>query len=153
MDPGCAVLVIDRPHDGCMAHKRKTDQQQAFADVVEEEIRASADPGGEPMEIRSPIGDHKLIDESGTLWRMRGGELRWGRIERLIRDPAVPVLHVYLDEVKEVPTAERESLLAMIRPYLKPSGDGRAPGDHTDFVAAEFKADDHRSMLVVEESC
>jgi hypothetical protein len=136
-----------------MGHKRRTDQQQASADVVEETIRASADPGGEPMEIQSPIGDHKLIDESGTPWRMRGGELRWSRLERLIRDPAVSVLHVYLDEVKEVPTAEREKLLAMIRPYLKPSDDGRAPGDHTDFVAAEFKADDHRSMLVVEESC
>ncbi|MFD3404585.1 hypothetical protein ACFWUU_28110 [Kribbella sp. NPDC058693] len=63
------------------------------------------------------------------------------------------MLHVYLDEVKEVATAERENLLATIQPYLKPSGDARAPEDHTDFVAAEFKAVDHRSMLVVEEYC
>ncbi|MGW6197601.1 hypothetical protein ACWF0M_15775 [Kribbella sp. NPDC055110] len=135
-----------------MGHKRRTGQGQAVADVVEE-IRATADPVGEPMDIRSPIRDHQLIDESGTLWRMRGGELRWSRIEHLIRDPSVPVLHAYLDQVNEVPTAERDNLLAMIRSYWKHPGDGPARGDHADFLAAEFKADDHRSMLVVEEFC
>ncbi|WP_405070157.1 hypothetical protein OG558_11245 [Kribbella sp. NBC_01510] len=135
-----------------MGHKRRTDQQQAFADVVEE-IRESTHLDGEPMEIRSPIRDRQLMDESGTLWRMRGGELRWSRIERLIRDPAVPALHVYLGELNDIPTAERENFLARIRPYVKSSGDGPATGDYTDFVAAEFKANDHRSMLVVEEYC
>ena len=137
-----------------MGHKRKTEQQQAFADVVEE-VRGSAGGGGEPVEVWSPIRDRRLVDldESGVLWRMRGGDLRWSRLERLVRDPAVPVLHVYLDEVKEVPTAERENLVATIRPYLEPAGDGRAPGDHTEFVAAEFKAGDQRSLVVVEESC
>ncbi|MET9314103.1 hypothetical protein ABZX12_19990 [Kribbella sp. NPDC003505] len=135
-----------------MGHKRKTEQHQAFADVVEE-VRASAEVGGEPLEIWSPIRDLRLVDESGVLWRMRGGELRWSRLEHLVRDPAVPVLHVYLDEVKEVPTAERENLVATVRPYLRTSGDGRAPGDHTEFVAAEFKADDQRSLVVVEEYC
>ena len=136
-----------------MGRKREARQRQAFADVFQE-VRASAEPGGEPVEVRSPVRERQLIDEGGTVWRMRGGEVRWSRVERLVRDPAVPVLHVYLDEVREVPATERENLLAMIRPYLKAaSGDGRGSGDHTDFVAAEFKADDHRSMLVVEEYC
>ncbi|WP_433020314.1 hypothetical protein [Kribbella sp. CA-294648] len=55
--------------------------------------------------------------------------------------------------LKEVPTAERENLSAMLRPYLTHSGDLPASGDHADFVVAEFKADDRRSMLVVEEFC
>ncbi|MGW5190746.1 hypothetical protein ACWEOO_15960 [Kribbella sp. NPDC004138] len=134
-----------------MGHKRKT-EQQAVADVVQE-VRGSAGGGGEAVEVWSPIRDRWLVDESGVLWRMRGGDLRWSRLEHLVRDPAVPVLHVYLDEVKEVPTAERVNLVATIRPYLKTSGDGRAPGDHTEFVAAEFKADDQRSLVVVEEYC
>ncbi|HEY3559550.1 MAG TPA: hypothetical protein VGL05_18895 [Kribbella sp.] len=118
-----------------------------------EEIRESTDLDGEPMDIRSPIRNHRLIDESGTLWRMRGGDLRWSRLVRLMRDPAVPVLHAYLDELREVPPADRDHLLATIQPYLMRSGDGLATDDHTDFVAAEFKANDHRSMLVVEERC
>jgi hypothetical protein len=135
-----------------MGQKWKADRKQAFADVFDE-VRSSVDLGGDPMGVWSPVRDRQLVDGSGTVWRMRGGELRWSRLERLIRDPAVPVLHFYLDEVEEVPITERESHLAKIRPYLKPSGGGRAPGDHTDFVAAEFKADDRRSMLVVEEYC
>lgn len=94
-----------------------------------------------------------FVDSRGTTWLMRRGELRWSRVQRLIRDPGVSVLHVYLDGIREVPTAERESLLAKIRPYLKTSGDGPGTDDQTDFVAAEFKADGPRSMLVVEESC
>jgi len=134
-----------------MGHERKMDQRETFATVVKQTTHAS--PDGEPMEIRSPIRDRMFVDSRGTTWLMRRGALRWSRLQRLIRDPDVPVLHVYLDEVREVPTAERESLLTRIRPYLKPSGDGPRTDDQTDFLAAEFKADGPRSMLVVEESC
>jgi hypothetical protein len=137
---------------GCMGRRRDRDQREAFAEVVAETVGAL--PGsGEPMEIRSPIRDREFVDEGGTRWQLRGGELRWNRVERLIRDPQVPVLHVYLDEVSEVPGAERENVLARIRPYLKSAGDGSTRSDHTDFVAAEFKDAGHRSMLVIEESC
>jgi hypothetical protein len=136
-----------------MGHKRNREQHKAFAEVVEETAGASPDSDGEPMEIRSPIRDREFVDEDGRRWELRGGELRWGRLERMMRDVRVPVLHVYLDEVNEVPAAEREKVLARIRPYLKSAGGGAAPGDHTDFVAAEFKGEGHRSMLVIEESC
>jgi hypothetical protein len=70
-----------------------------------------------------------------------------------MRDAQVPVMHVYLDEINEVPGAERENVLARIRPYLTSSGDDAMRNDHTDFVVAEFKGEGHRSMLVIEESC
>jgi hypothetical protein len=136
-----------------MGKKRRTDRPEAFADVVEETADVSPDLGGEPMEIKSPIRDRRFIDHHGLPWQMRRGDLRWSRIEHLIRDPEVPVLHVYLHEIKGVPIEERETLLATIRPYLKPARGGTEPSDHTDFLAAEFKGDDHRSMLVIEESC
>jgi hypothetical protein len=44
-------------------------------------------------------------------------------------------------------------LVSMIRPSLKPRSHEAADGDGTDFVAAEFKDDEHRSMVVIEESC
>jgi hypothetical protein len=131
-----------------MRRKRTVDQRETFVGQT-----ADASPVGEPMEIRSPIRDRRFVDERGTLWLMRNGELRWSRIERLCRDPEVPVLHAYLDQAKEVPTAAREDLLASIRTYLKTSGDRPVGGGQTDFDAAEFKDDDHRSMLVVEERC
>lgn len=40
----------------------------------------------------------------------------------------------------------------MMRPYLKASG-ARMLGEYADFVPAEFKANDHRSMVVVEQHC
>jgi hypothetical protein len=80
-----------------MGHRRRTDERLTFADVAEE-VRASAAAGGEPTESCSPIRDRRFTDENGTVWRMRGGELRWSRLERLIGDPAVRVLHVCRDD-------------------------------------------------------
>jgi hypothetical protein len=134
-----------------MGQNRKKDQPGTFAEAVEQTALISL--GGDPMEIRSPIRDRRFVDERGAVWLIRRGELRWIRVERLIRDPDVPVLRVCLDELGDVPTSERENLLTTIRPYLKSAGEGRAPDDHTDFVAAEFKGADDRSMLIIEESC
>ncbi|TDD49768.1 hypothetical protein E1263_31695 [Kribbella antibiotica] len=103
------------------------------------------------MEFPSPISDRQWIDGTGTVWRIRRGELRWSRISGLIRDPAVQVLRFYMRDAMQVPPGEREALLATIRPYLR--GSERAPDDHTDFAVAEFKSDDHRSTLIIEESC
>ena len=59
------------------------------------------------------------------------------------------VVHVYLNEVREIAPEDRESFLSRIRPYV----DGSAPDDHTDFTAVEFKDGDHSSMVLVEETC
>ncbi|ADB29407.1 hypothetical protein Kfla_0283 [Kribbella flavida DSM 17836] len=105
---------------------------------------------GQPVEFRSLIADGEYVDEQGACWSMRGGELRWSRIQHLADDPEVRVVHVYLSEVQKVATGEREGLLAKVRPYLQ---GGVGLDEHTDFRVAEFKDDRHRSLLVVEESC
>jgi hypothetical protein len=101
-----------------------------------------------PSLIRARV----YVDEQGVRWRMRRGELRWGRIERLMSDAAVRVLKVYREEITDVAAAERSGLLATIRPYLKGERASEA-NDYTDFAVAEFKDDRHRSLLVVEETC
>jgi len=65
-------------------------------------------------------------------------------------DPEVRVLHVYLNDVNDVTADERDGVLARIRPYLK-GEPTYEPGDQTDFDAAEFKDDRHRSLLIIEE--
>jgi hypothetical protein len=127
--------------DDCwMGKKRET-----FAEI----LAAAPEPLGQKIEYLQPIRSGEYTDEAGVLWRMRGGERSWARIARLIRDPRVRVVHVYLNEVREVAPEDRESLLSTIRPYV----DGPAPDDHTDFTAAEFKDGNHNSMVLVEETC
>jgi hypothetical protein len=106
---------------------------------------------GQPVTFPSPIGAGEYVDEQGVCWRLRTAELRWSRVSRLMGDPAVRVLHVYLDEVRDVTAEERVRLLARIRLYVK--GEPRERGDFTDFDVGEFKDDRRRSLLVVEESC
>src|SRR5215207_3930846 len=132
---------------GGMGHKRKSEQRETFADIVEDAVAASPEPGGQPVEFYQPISSGEYTDESGVRWRMRRGELPWTRVEHLIHDPQVRVLHAYLDDIHDVALDHREGFLAMIRPYAK-GGRVPAPGDHTDFRAAEFKDDRHRSILV-----
>ncbi|GAA1677617.1 hypothetical protein GCM10009745_21320 [Kribbella yunnanensis] len=98
----------------------------------------------------SPIRDGLFVDRDGVSWRLRGGEVRWRRVRRLIQDPEVDVLHVYLDDVRAVPLSERSALLMRIAPYVEDAR--KRPEDHTDFRLAEFKAES-RSLVVVEESC
>ncbi len=98
----------------------------------------------------SPIRDGVFVDQDGVSWRLRGGEVRWTRVRRLIQDPAVQVLHVYLDDVRTVPPSERSNLLRQIAPYVE--NPRKRPEDHTDFQLAEFKAES-RSLVVVEETC
>lgn len=127
------------------------DQRESFAGVVDEVAAANPAPAGQPVEWCQVIGAGEYADEAGVCWRIRGGELSWKRIERLARDPEVRVVHVYQNEIRDVPPEGRPGLLGMIRPYLV--GTRRRAGDHTDFRAGEFKDDLRRSLLVVEESC
>lgn len=98
----------------------------------------------------SPIGDGEFVDGAGVRWRLRGGGAPVRRVEKLVRDPLVTVVHVYADEATEVSVEERAEFLAKIRPYLKGEQDS---GDYTDFVAGEFKDAAGRKLVVVEESC
>jgi hypothetical protein len=132
-----------------MGHKRKRSEGETFAETV-------ADLGepvlSRPELISSPIRDGDYLDPDGVRWRKRGGIPKVSRVEHLFRDRQVRVLHIYLSGTREVSAENREDFLWMIRPYLKGSRTP-SPQDYSDFVAAEFKDDHQRSMLIVEESC
>ncbi|MFC9692208.1 hypothetical protein ACFTSF_26900 [Kribbella sp. NPDC056951] len=98
----------------------------------------------------SPIRDGLFVDRDGVSWRLRGGEVRWTRMRRLIQDAEVDVLHVYLDDIRAVTPGERSALVMRIGPYVEDARN--RPEDHTDFRLAEFK-NETRSLVVVEESC
>jgi hypothetical protein len=75
------------------------------------------------------------------------------RVEHLLGSPEVRVLLFYgPDAPTEVSPGDRGALWHRMRPYLRESVGG-APGDFTDFRVAEFKDDQRRSLLVIEESC
>jgi hypothetical protein len=102
------------------------------------------------MDYLQPIHDRQYVDPDGVRWSLWRGELRWKRVERLAADPAVPLLWVYADTVREVPAGERPAALARIRPYVE----GRADtDDHAGFRIGEFRDGEHRSLLIIEESC
>ena len=103
----------------------------------------------------SPIGDGVWVDAAGTRWRLRGE--RWQitakRVQHLLRSPDVAVLLFYGPGAPtSVEPAERGALWQRVRPYLR-EPQARAPGDFADFRAGEFKDDQRRSLLVIEESC
>jgi len=135
-----------------MGGKRRTGQHDSFAEIAERAGAESTGSAGQPVQYTSPIADRAYTDEHGVRWRMRGGKPRWSRIEHLMGDPEVRVLHVYLNDVNDVTADERGGLLERIRPYLK-GEPTHEPGDQTDFDAAEFKDDRHRSLLIIEEYC
>lgn len=143
-----------------MGHKRKPPAHQTFAEIVESVTAANPEPDASGFETyNSPIHEAEYIDQHGVTWQMRGRKLRWPRIQHLILDHQVPVVHVNMDQVREIPDDERRNLLVRVRPCLK-NGEChphiavfRSAGDQTDFIAAEFTDDRHRSLLVIEEDC
>jgi hypothetical protein len=136
-----------------VGHKRKPAEHHTFAEIVEDVTAANPDPGpGGFVSMSTPISDGEYTDKHGVRWQLRGGELRWPRIQHLLLDHQVRVLHVYWDDIREVPDDNRADFLAVVRPYLKGTPD-RPPGDFTDYVATEFKDDHHRSLPVIEEHC
>ncbi|MEV0799248.1 hypothetical protein AB0I34_16270 [Kribbella sp. NPDC050281] len=137
--------------DEQMGRKRKPDHRETFAGMVDEVVIANLEPAGQPVEWYQPVRSGQYTDESGVRWQMRGGELPWKRIERMIHDPQVRVLHAYQNEIRDVTPEHREEFMAMIRPYLH--GKRVVADDHTDFRAGEFKDSERRSLLVVEETC
>jgi hypothetical protein len=135
-----------------MGRNRKADRPETFARVVDEVVTANPEPAGPPIDWYQPVTSGEYTDETGARWQLRGRELAWKRIERLIHDPRVRVLHAYQNEIHDVTLEHRDEFMAMIRPYLDGKR-GAAMDDYTDFLAGEFKNDQRRSLLVVEETC
>jgi len=129
-----------------VGHKRKAHERETFADILEGAQAENPHPWTRvSRRYYSPTDEGEYTDKRGVHWRLRGGELRWPRIQQLILDHQVPIVHVYLREVREVPDDERADLAARVRPYLK--GMHIPPDDYTHFTAAEFKDDHRRSLL------
>ena len=91
------------------------------------------------------------IDGSGVEWHRRNGDVTLARLRQVLRDQSATVLHQY-DDVVDVGFGDRQALLARLEPYLRGKAD-RSTGDHTEFTLAEFKCADHRSLIVIDESC
>lgn len=74
-------------------------------------------------------------------------------MRHLLSSPEVRVLLFYgPDAPTEVQPADRDALWERMRRYLREPV-ARVPGDYTDFDAGEFRDDQRRTLLVVEESC
>lgn len=135
-----------------MGHKRTSGKQESFVEIVEAVAAADPGPQGEPVELVRPLKSGEYSDDLGVRWRRRGDQLPWKRVQHLLRDPQVQVLHIDFDDVRLVDAEQREEFLAMIRPYLKGGSLPESAGA-SDFRAGEFKDSGHRSMLIVEEYC
>ncbi len=108
--------------------------------------------GGDWSQTEPPTGLKRWRDAAGVQWSRRNGGVTVTRLRRLFGDPQVLIVHQYGEEVTAVGAVDRAGLLARVEPFLAGTPD-RSPGDQTDFWAAEFKSPDHRSLLVVVETC
>ncbi|GAA3169689.1 hypothetical protein GCM10010531_23450 [Blastococcus jejuensis] len=89
----------------------------------------------------------EFTDADGTIWRRRGvTHVDEKRLRKLMRDPAVRVLHDYLGHATEVPSGEREAFLASAQDLM-------AKYPNSDFVGSEFKNDASEHLLVIHEYC
>ena len=123
----------------------------SFAELVRQARSGSAakQPKAEPWP--QPIQDGQWTDEDGTRWHIRGarGEIPYrALLRRLVKLADLRVLHAYGPDPAEVSWPEREALLERVERYLA----GEAP-PHSVFWLAEFRDNDDRVMLVVQEAC
>ena len=79
---------------------------------------------------------------------MRGGPLDAKQARRLMQRPDVHVVRAYELNVTEVLGAERDALLARVEEFFA----GHAP-PYSGFDLGDFRDQNHRVMLMVQESC
>jgi hypothetical protein len=126
----------------------RRDPDPIFAALVES---AKGRPvQGEPSEpVEFPFGDREYVGADGCHWRRRGpGPVGDGkRFLRLLRDPKVTVLHMYLwDPVIEIAPKDREAFWAGAVRKMEESR-------FADFVGTEYVDAQRRHLLIVSESC
>ena len=126
-----------------MARRRRQDPAPSS-----ELVRGVPDPSQQPGAWPQPVRDGVWTAPDGTVWRLRhNAGLR--RIARLVASPDVRVLLAYgPDEPTEVPPADRADLWASALPHLEGRG-----ADHTSYLVAEFRDEQRRVLVIVEESC
>jgi hypothetical protein len=128
--------------------KRRQAAGESFADVVAALPAVRSD---EVEEITSPAATGEWVGPNGVAWHRRGEALGAARLRALLRDPEVRVIHVAGADAVELDDAGMDSLWLRLRPYLQ--GRPRRQGDHTDFVAGEFRDSGTGRLLIVEEDC
>src|SRR6266511_96679 len=133
---------------GTMRHQRQ--QPESFADFVRRVHSDSAADRPNAQSWPQPIHDGHWTDDNGAHWYIRGGraQLPHRVLRRLLKRPDLRVLHAYGPHPIEVSGTERKAFLQRVERYFT----GEAP-PHSEFRLAEFRDDDHRVMLVIEEAC
>jgi len=79
---------------------------------------------------------------------MRGGVLAPKEVGWLVKRPGLRLLHVYGPEPAEIQGQAAEELLTSLTAFFA----GEA-GQFTTFRVADFRDEDRRVLLVVEQSC
>ena len=74
------------------------------------------------------------------------------RIEQLLREADSRVLLVYGPEPVEIPLAERQAFWERARPYVLGKVK-RSQNDYTDFSFGEFRDEQDRALLIVQQYC
>jgi hypothetical protein len=126
----------------------KSRRPKPFAELVEDAAAHRGPTGSSWQDWPSPIGDEHWVDQQGSRWQMRGGLLTAEQAQRLLRQPEVAVLHVCGVSPRQVTGPEREALTGQIEQFFA----GCTPS-MSDFAIAEFRDDQRRVLLVVQESC
>lgn len=143
---GSALLVLLRMVPGCRVMTKKRSRPATPRDVPV--AQAEVGSGGQVLEQPRPIKDRGWVDNNGVAWRMRGSRLEPKAARKLLRRPDLDVAWAYDARVALVTGAERRDLLSRVEAIM----DGAAP-PYSHFVLGEFRDDDRRRLLVIEESC
>ena len=110
--------------------------------------QADVGPHGQVVEWPRPVQVGDWVDPDGVFWRTRGQRLKPKAARKLIRDPEVAVAWAYELDVAVLTGAERAGLLTRVEAFL----DGDAPA-FSHFDLGDFRDQDRRRLLVIEESC
>ncbi|NYJ07832.1 hypothetical protein [Petropleomorpha daqingensis] len=122
--------------------RRRIERSESFTESVAD----PTEPDG-AREIPNLAAQERITDADGVVWRRRGRDfVDEKRLRKLLRDPAVRVVHDYLGEVADVPPDDRTA-------FWERALDLMARSAHSDFVAAEFTNESHAHLLVVHEYC
>jgi hypothetical protein len=142
---GCVLAAVRAPQcDHGLVGQKKS---RSFDEISARSDDAPESSGGWLTWPR-PVHDREWIDADGTAWRMRGVPLDAKQAERLLKRPDVHVVRAYELNVAKVRGVERDALLARVEEFFA----GNAP-PNSEFELGDFRDQNHRVTLMIQESC